>query len=221
MLQDPRWTLLLWLVMAVLVQAIPIIQWPFMLLESYFHELGHGLAALLTGGHFHRIELFVDGRGLATTAGGWRLLILFSGYFMAALSGTIIYLAVSLPNPKQAPRLAWLLAIIVGLSVLLWMRDVTSWMIGGSLTLLFLLAVQWGKALFVQAFLQFCGISVLVSAVQSPLYQLGQTGSDAAKLANLTFIPAIVWVLLWMATALWLLYQLWSWQGRQMHKATD
>ena len=48
------WLLLL---AAIIIHQIPIISVPFKWLESYFHEISHGLAAVATGGRIVRIEL--------------------------------------------------------------------------------------------------------------------------------------------------------------------
>ena len=42
--------------------------YPFTLLGTWVHEMGHGLGALLCGGRFDRLEIFEDASGLAFTA---------------------------------------------------------------------------------------------------------------------------------------------------------
>ncbi len=49
--------------------------YPFRLLVTFVHEAGHGLSALLTGGRFIEFRVFPNGAGLATTAGGNRVII--------------------------------------------------------------------------------------------------------------------------------------------------
>ncbi len=39
--------------------------YPFTILATWFHEMGHGLAALLTGREFERLQIFSDGSGVA------------------------------------------------------------------------------------------------------------------------------------------------------------
>ena len=58
---------------------IPIISIPFKWLDSYFHEISHGIAALVTGGEIIRIQLFTNGAGLCTTRGGSAFFISFFG----------------------------------------------------------------------------------------------------------------------------------------------
>ena len=49
--------------------------YPFRLFGTFVHELGHGLAALATGGHFERFTVSPDLSGLAWSSGGIRFVI--------------------------------------------------------------------------------------------------------------------------------------------------
>ena len=40
----------------------------FTILATWFHEMGHGLAAILTGGSFERLTIYPDGSGVALSA---------------------------------------------------------------------------------------------------------------------------------------------------------
>jgi hypothetical protein len=44
------------------------ILYPFTILATWFHEMSHGLMALLLGGQFRKLEIFGDGSGVATYA---------------------------------------------------------------------------------------------------------------------------------------------------------
>ncbi|MCX7595352.1 MAG: M50 family metallopeptidase, partial [Fischerella sp.] len=54
------------------------ILYPFSILATWFHEMGHGLMALLLGGNFQQLQIFPDGSGVATYSysGGFLLLSL-------------------------------------------------------------------------------------------------------------------------------------------------
>ena len=43
----------------------PLIAYPLTLFSTFVHELGHGLAALMTGGAFDRLSIFADASGVA------------------------------------------------------------------------------------------------------------------------------------------------------------
>jgi hypothetical protein len=54
-----------------LLYALPqlrVLAYPLLLLSTLVHEMGHGLAAVLTGGEFVSFELYSDGSGVARTA---------------------------------------------------------------------------------------------------------------------------------------------------------
>ena len=42
------------------------ILYPMMLVYTFVHEMGHGIAAMLTGGDFIKFEMWLDGSGVAT-----------------------------------------------------------------------------------------------------------------------------------------------------------
>ena len=50
------------------------LMYPFTLLATWVHESGHGLGAMVTGGHFDRLMIFWDASGWAElrNGGGWR-----------------------------------------------------------------------------------------------------------------------------------------------------
>ena len=59
---------------------VPVLHWPFKWLQTYYHEISHGLAALATDGEILRIVLHIDGSGVCYTQGGIRSLTLQAGY---------------------------------------------------------------------------------------------------------------------------------------------
>ena len=42
--------------------------YPFTILATWFHEMGHGLGAILSGGSFERLVIFADGSGFAVSS---------------------------------------------------------------------------------------------------------------------------------------------------------
>src|SRR5262245_22852476 len=68
-----RTALILGVVFSVAVSALPQpyygwIAWPLMFFLTFFHEMGHGVAALLGGGSFHSFVMYADGSGVAQTS---------------------------------------------------------------------------------------------------------------------------------------------------------
>lgn len=66
---------------------------PLKILVVFFHELSHGLAALLTGGEIESISVNPDQGGVTLTRGGSRFAILSAGYVGSLISGVVLLLA--------------------------------------------------------------------------------------------------------------------------------
>ncbi len=89
------------------------IMWPLSMLAVMVHELGHGLAALLTGGEFESFKMDSEG-GLAYTRGGRRFVVIQAGYVGTAIFGALlVYLTNTLEEPGYIA-----LALGIGFGVL-------------------------------------------------------------------------------------------------------
>ena len=191
---------------AIAVSFIPIIHVPFRWLETYFHEMSHGLMAVFTGGQIVRIELNLDGSGLCTTRGGFRFLVAFAGYLGASLFGALLYAMADRIPKRHAGYLAFTLAGVIAVSAVLYGRDPITWGIHAVLALMFLGVARLREAPIIRLSLKFAGLYVIVSALQSPLVLLGYSGNnDAATLTSLTAIPSLFWIGIWVLSALALL----------------
>jgi hypothetical protein len=84
------------------MQGLFFLAYPFRLFVTMIHELGHGLAAVLTGGSFVRFEVTRRGAGLAWTSGGSRFLVIQAGYLGTALFGAgLLYLTRRVRRPGR------------------------------------------------------------------------------------------------------------------------
>ena len=54
-------------ILALVISAIPIINLPFTWITVFFHEISHGLMAMVTGGKINKIHLNFFGSGLCYT----------------------------------------------------------------------------------------------------------------------------------------------------------
>lgn len=70
---------------------LSLITYPLRLFVTFIHEAGHSLAALLTGGRVLGFIVSPNGSGLATTAGGWRWIVIPAGYLGAAIFGSLLF----------------------------------------------------------------------------------------------------------------------------------
>ncbi|NRB23308.1 M50 family metallopeptidase [Shewanella sp.] len=197
------------LLIALLITRLPFISVPFKWLESYFHELSHGLATLLTGGAVSHIQLFPNGAGLCFSQGGWPVVIGFSGYFGAALWGYLIFILATWPKGIRVSFA--LLGGAVILTTLLWGRDVLTISILASLAVLFLLPLKLNKNRFMGSGLRIMALMIMLNALASPTVLLGLNGKgDAAMLAGATWIPAWIWVFIWLAFSASMIFLCWQ-----------
>ncbi|MCH2034147.1 MAG: M50 family metallopeptidase [Tenacibaculum sp.] len=105
------------------------IQYPFRLLGTWFHEMGHGLTALLVGGKFHYLEIYANGGGVAysTVTNKFisislaRAFTAAGGLFGPAIAGSVLIMAAR--SQKHAAILFRILTGVIILSLIIWIRS--------------------------------------------------------------------------------------------------
>ncbi len=105
-----------------------IIQYPLLLLGTWFHEMGHGLTALLLGGKFYYLEIFDNGGGVAYSNVSFsylnyniaRAITSAGGLLGPAISGAI--LIASARNRITSKITLWLLIAVMVVSLCLWIH---------------------------------------------------------------------------------------------------
>lgn len=205
-----KYSFFILLISAVIIRQLPLISIPFNWLESYFHEVSHGIAALLTGGKVLRIQLFANGAGLCTTQGGINFVISFAGYAGATLWGWGIY-KLSSAHQKAAQIFSLFLLALLVWSIIFWGRDVLTWFILVVLAGLFIITMKLQKVHYLQRLMQLFGLLILLNSLASPSYLLdGRHLGDGAALASMTLIPEIVWVVMWFSIAALALFSLYK-----------
>ena len=170
-----------------------IVLYPVKLFVVLLHEISHGAAAVLTGGSV--VEIQIDHRigGLALTRGGWPFVVVSSGYLGSMLLGGCILL-LSLRR-RGAPVLAAAIAVMVLVVTVVFLRNAFGLIFG----------LAFGAAMLVTGCPQYVGgmsCPYAMVDVAQDLLTLEPRQTDAAILAGMTGIPAIVWGVLWSAAAL-------------------
>ncbi len=172
---------------------------PIKYLTVFFHELSHGLAAVLTGGKIVRIEVGANLGGVCWTAGGIRFIVISAGYLGSLLWGCLILLSAVKTRFDQQ--------ITAGLGMLLlavtaiWVRNLEGIIIC-SLTGFGLLALAaYTSEKVCDQFLKFLGLTscfyVLID-IKEDLIDRSISGSDAYKIAEMLYMPD------WLVGAVWL-----------------
>lgn len=124
-----------------------LILYPFTLLSTWVHEVGHGVTALLLGGEFLHLQIFPDASGLAhtTAAAGARGALVAAGGLLGPPVMGMLLLAGSRVWPRGVLAL---LALCMLASLVLWVRPLligTGWLTVAPLALLFLVIALRGS----------------------------------------------------------------------------
>ncbi len=170
-----------------------------------FHEVGHALAAVATGGEVVSLKVGMDQSGEVLSRGGSRFVTLNAGY-LGSLAWGLLCLVMS-RTPVGARLAAAGLGVGLGAAALAWARPVFSF--GFAWVLVSAAAfgglARWASAGVLAAVLRVLGVFSMLYAVgdivDDVLLRPGAP-SDAAMLAELTGIPTLVWGLAWTALSL-------------------
>ena len=179
------------------------VAFPFRIFVVFLHEISHGLAAVVTGGAIESIGLSFDEGGVCRTRGGWPFLILNAGYL-----GSLFWGATFLVLGERRTRSRTVLAVVGAFTLLVTLFYVRT-LFGFAYGLL-----AGGALMAVAAKLRPAVSEVLLAAIgaTSALYAVWDiasdalfrhsNASDAAALAQVTGIPAVVWGVAWIAVSL-------------------
>ncbi len=178
------------------------ILYPFALLGTWAHEMGHGLFAILVGGSFDRLVLYqnLGGTAYSTGVGTFgRALVAAGGLLGPALAGGLV---IVLGSRESTAR--WVLAglaVILALSLLLFVRNLFGWVslavIAAILGVLAFYGPEVARVLVAQLIgIQFCLASwgTLDYLFTKNFMRGGQTlDSDTQNIADVLFLPYWFW----------------------------
>ncbi len=178
------------------------ILYPFTILATWFHEMGHGLTALVLGGQFQKLEIFGNGSGVATYAMSLSLrpigpaLVAAAGPMGPPIAGAALILASR--SFKVASLSLKILGSILLLSTLIWVR---SWFGFVAIPLLGLIILGIGLKAprwLVLFAIQFLGVQACVSTYHQLDYLFSYTAgplglSDTAQMQNYLLLPYWFW----------------------------
>jgi len=179
--------------------------YPFTILATWFHEMGHGIAAMLAGRGFERLLIFADGSGLALSLrpadgyGTTDAVIAAAGPLGPAVAGALLILASRSPAATRS-ALAVLGAALV-LSTLIWVRSPTGWLLLPAMGLAIAFLALRGSDPWRRFAVQFLGVQAAISAWQQFDYLFSPGGSvggqmhrsDTAAIADVLLLPYWFW----------------------------
>jgi hypothetical protein len=179
--------------------------YPFTILATWFHEMGHGIAATLTGSRFERLLIFPDGSGLAVSLRSddrYRLtdaLIAAGGPLGPAVAGALLIVA---SRTAQGTRTA--LTVLGGaliVSTAIWVRSLTGWLVLPALGLAILMLAARGPLPVRRFAVQLLGVQACISAWGQFDYLFSSDAniggqllrSDTGAIADVLFLPYWFW----------------------------
>lgn len=187
------------------IPGVGLVVYPFRLFGTFVHEISHGLAALATGGNFHRFTVSPDLSGLAWSAGGWRWVISSAGYIGSAVFGGLLILLAARGVASRV--LLMVLGLALALLCLLFVRNLFGIATGLALAAAMFLAgyrlrPPWSDMVLLVLALQLVldGFNSLFTLLR--LSAASNVQTDAMSMAQATGIPAVVWTVIWAAISL-------------------
>lgn len=198
-----------------------LVLYPFTLLATWVHELGHGLTAKTAGGRFHRLDIYADGSGLALSSypDAAQAAVGLGGLLAPPIVGALVLWLSR--TPRRAKIVLTALALVLAASLLMWVRSLTGLITVPLLALLLGVVAQLGDrvALFAA---QMTGILLALNTVTGIDYLFtgsvevnGQRyHSDIANVADALVGHYLIWgslvaavSLLLCAAGLWLAWR--------------
>mgnify|MGYP001360030293 CR=1 FL=1 len=179
-------------------------KYSFKIIEVFFHEFSHFLTALLSDGSIKEFHLRLgSGHVIYESRSTLSIIVTsLSGYIGASIFGFLIFFA-----SLRYYKIILPIISLFPLSVSFFSSDFISFFSLLFLSGFFAIIGFFSYYSFVKYLLQFIGIFIMVSAIYSPTYlwYYNESG-DHVLLANNTFIPSFIFIVIWFIISVGLLY---------------
>lgn len=192
----------------VMLPALPLgnyLIYPFVILTTWFHEMGHGLTALASGQEFRQLMIFASGSGvaesrLAPDAAPWVFAAIAAGGPLApSLVGAALILASA--HPRLWRPALWVMAGAIFASVIIWVRSPVGYAVLPLVAATLALAAWRAKPNLARFTLQFLGILAAMSMLRDFRYLFSENAviegqealSDTGQIAAVLGLPHWLW----------------------------
>ncbi|WP_296719316.1 M50 family metallopeptidase [Erythrobacter sp.] len=179
--------------------------YPFMILTTWFHEMGHGLTALLMGQEFRQLMIFASGSGvaesrLAADASVFTFAAIAAGGPLApCMAGALLILASA--HPRLWRPVLWLVAGAIVLSTVIWVRSPVGYTMLPLVAALLGLAAWRASPGLARFTLQFLGVLAAMSMLRDFRYLFTEQAviegqfvlSDTGQIAAVLGMPHWFW----------------------------
>ena len=200
------------LIAGFLLSRIPVVGKYFRGVNTLIHETGHALMALITSGEVLAVELFSDTSGTTITKSKGKFgqfLIAICGYPFSSAAALLLFYLIKIDAQM------YIILILTAIAILNLIFLVRNWY--GIFWLLSFIAILIGvwyngnKTLIFATTVMFSGI-VLTESIYSALqlviiaFKNSSNSGDAKNLSGITFIPPIIWAILFLLQSIYFAY---------------
>lgn len=175
---------------------------PLKILVVFFHEISHGMAAVLTGGSIEELTFGANQGGKACTRGGFFFIVVNAGYVGSFLWGAALILGAAWTRRDRV--LTALLGVVLAVVTVLYVRNGFGFLFGLAAAGALLACARWlgdpsNDFILKVIGITSCGYAIL--DIWSDVFARS-CWSDARILAMRTHVPAVFWGTLWIALTL-------------------
>ena len=201
--------------------SLQLIRYPLLLLGTWFHEMGHGITAMLLGGDFLYLEIYENGGGTAysTISNSYvsqplaRALTAAGGLLGPTIAGAL--LIVSAKHNRSSLIALWALVSILIISLLIWIKSLIAWIVLGIIAVLLVIIILLKKKNITSLTILFLGTQCVFSSYLQIGYlftkQFERDGqiqySDTQVIASYVFGTYWMWGLLILLISVYVLYR--------------
>lgn len=181
------------------------ILYPFTLLATWFHEMGHGLASMALGARFEELVIYANGSGYALSSwppgsSGFSHALTAAAGLLGPVAAGSIMIIVSRSRKWSVIALHALAALLV-ISLLFWVRSMAGWFVLSAFALAALLIGQSGKPKLQRFAIELLGVQAGISLWRDLGYLFsdgaivgGQSSrSDTGAIADVLLFPYWFW----------------------------
>ena len=179
--------------------------YPFAILTTWFHEMGHGLTALAMGQHFEQLMIFANGSGVAQSQidgdapQAVQAAIAAGGPLAPSAVGAALIVASA--HPRLWRPALWLATGAIFASVIIWVRSPTGYFVLPLVAALLALVAWRAPATLARFTLQFLGLLGAMSMLRDWNYLFTEQAvingqpilSDTGQIAAVLGLPHWFW----------------------------
>jgi len=209
-----NWLFFACLLLAAILSLIPVIGKFLNVFNTLFHESGHAIMALLTGGGVMNIKLSADASGAAQTKSKYwmgKVLTSIAGYPVSSVSAWLFFYLI---QQHSVIYIFYIIFSLLLINLVLWVRNTFGivWiLVMGILTFI---TYFYGSEQLKHYFAVFCASILLFQSIYTSLtlliiaFKNPSKAGDAKNLQAFTYIPTLLWALLLFSFAIFVAFKI-------------